>query len=662
MKRVICASVLILLAAVGLQAQNERAVSRLIASGDKILEKGAVNLALEQYKKAVELDPENLEANYKAGQTSLSSVDKSQARNYFEKVQELDQNFRFDIEYLIGRSYQYSLEFDQAIEHFSFYQEHLEANTNYKGDDRVEMKNVERRIYECEVGKELIQTPLKLEITNLGNIINSEYGDYAPVLSVDEDMLIFTSRRTNGNQNDALDDDDLPYEDIYISRKVGEEWQPAENIGNVVNTRFHDSALGVSLHGESLFIYKDLNNGDIFESDQVTDGVWSKPFPLKEINSRYTEQSISMSPDGEVVFFSSNRPGGMGGFDIYVSRRERGGWSKPVNAGAQINTEYDEDAAYIHYDGKTLYFSSQGGYGMGGYDIFKSVYDSTNNTWGTPQNLGYPVNTPDDDVHFVNTQDGSRAYYASVREDGLGYTDIYMITNLEGDFREEKPKLQSVSLVINVVGEDNAPVDATVSTNDGSIQLAKESLGKFVYSTKAAEGKSFSVEARLSGYTPKSVTVDLPGATAESQEVSRTISLSKIPVVVKKEPVKEPEPVRKTTVARKGGLRNLYFDFDKTEIREEFYSRLEEVKELMSRNPGRSIKVVGHSDNVGTTRYNEELSMNRAKKVVAFLVSQGISSQRFEVEGLGAKFPLASNDDEEEGRELNRRVEFKIVN
>ncbi|MEM6526614.1 MAG: hypothetical protein AAF693_22670, partial [Bacteroidota bacterium] len=410
---------------------------QLILIAEQIMEETqAMDQARETYVQAVEADPENIVANYRAGDFHMKTVGKDRAVNYFLKVLELDPEYRFDITYWIGRSYQYGMEFDKALAYYNRYKRKLTEKDGYRGRDRTELPDVERRIYECQNAIEFVANPSHFSIENLGGAINSEYDDFGPVVNEDETLMVFTTRRRDGNLNQNVFSDNKPYEEIFFSEKKNGVWQPAQNIGEVVNTEFHSSTLALSADGQQLFIYQDDNNGDIFESFRKDDGTWTYPQSMSEnINSEgFKESSISISPDGSILFFASDRPGGQGGIDIYYSiKDENGEWTRSRNLGPIINTEFDDDGPFIDYDSKTLYFSSQGRKGMGGYDIFRSEYDSAEGKWTEPVNVGFPINTPDDDVYFVSTKDGKHGYYASVREDGQGFTDIYQVSILQDD-------------------------------------------------------------------------------------------------------------------------------------------------------------------------------------------------------------------------------------
>lgn len=636
--------------------------------------------ARDLYVQAAEADPTNVKANWMAGDFHLQTVGKAKAVNYLLKVLELDPEYRFDVMYWIGRSYQYGMEFEKALAYYERYKNKLKERDGYRGRDKVELTEVERRIYECRNAIEFVANPAHYSIVNVGNAINSEEEDYAPVLNEDETIMIFTSRRRDGNLNQNVFSDNKPYEDIFVSTKENGVWTPAKNIGDVINTEFHDSNLALSADGNQLFLYKDENNGDIYESDRKEDGTWTFPQPLSEsINSEgFKENAVSISPDGSILFFASDRPGGSGGIDIYYSIKDpnTGEWARSKSVGPKINTEFDDDGPFIDYDGKTLYFSSRGRNGMGGHDIFKSEYDSAKGEWGEPENLGFPINTPDDDIYFVSTKDGKRGYYASVREDGQGYTDIYMVTILQEDEvgetvakknvdakkdsvdAEEKKNLasvdnktlnnlQPVTVKVTVLGSDGEPVDAKISMtskSDGRVAgKNKTGEGTYSFSVTSPESLEYRLSVESNGYVFQNLDIRVPAATSEPQEITRNIQL------------------RKLEVGTRSVLRNIYFDFDKATFKQSSYDELNKLENMMSQNPGMEIEISGHTDNIGSKTYNKNLSQLRANAVKDYLVKKGIDARRIKSVGYGEEKPLASNDDEKEGRELNRRVEFKVL-
>ncbi|MGM0580251.1 MAG: OmpA family protein [Bacteroidota bacterium] len=664
---------------------EELAQTYLETAEEILKETKALNQAVDMYKLAAESDPNNVEANYKAGDTYLQITEKAKATKFLLRAYQLDSDYKFDMLYKIGQGYQYGYEFDNAIEYYKKYKQKLEDNTGYNGADKTPISEVERRIEECNTGKKLMDNPVNYSITNVGTAINSESWDFAPVVNADETVMIFTSRRgpDQGNLNENVFDDNFHYEDIFISKKSGGEWQQAENIGPVVNTKYHDSNFGFSPDGKTLYIYSDEGNGDIYYTNNLSEDTWSEPVALSDnINSSgYNEKSVSQSADGNTLFFSSNRPGGNGGFDIYYStKNKKGEWGPSKNLGKVINTEGDEDGSFIQYDGKTLYFSSNGHSGMGGYDIFKSVYDSASNEWSNPENLGYPLNSPDDDIYLVMTKDGKTGYYSTVREEGMGFTDIYRVkiagsedqedkkmaskkASVDEDKKESDREVDSVDvaeskddeedtgapvkLLVKVVdAKSNQTIDAKVKLKGqkDNITVPSESKenGIYTYVIVREEETDFMLSAEKSGYIFANKKITVPASKGEEQTIRQTLSLSKPDVGTSKT------------------LRNIFFEFGKATFTSESYEELNKMVSFMEANPQVNVEIAGHTDNVGSEAVNKKLSQQRANKVVDYLTGKGIDRRRLDAKGYGEERPIVSNDDEVMGREINRRVEFIV--
>src|SRR5690606_2363090 len=319
-----------------------------------------------------------------------------------------------------------TINLDKAIAAF-------EKHTAVASKNPAELEDLIRRIDQCKTAKELVANPVRVFIDNLGGIVNSKYPEYGAIISADESVMMFTSRRnstTGGMIDPGLNE---YYEDIYITKKTNGRWSAPENIGSPVNTEEHDATVAVAPDAQSMIIYiDDKGDGNLYETKLVGTS-WSKPKKMnKNINTKYHESSASYSSDGKTLYFVSNKPdGGLGNRDIYVTQWDENlqDWGPATNLGASINTKYNEESVLIHPDGKTLYFSSQGHKSMGGYDIFVSEKQD-NGTWSEPKNLGYPINTVDDDVFFIINSSGRRGYYSSFKSDGYGEKDIYMITFL----------------------------------------------------------------------------------------------------------------------------------------------------------------------------------------------------------------------------------------
>lgn len=663
---------------------------------------------------AADLDTTFIKANYEAGRLHLITIDKHLAAKYLLRVFRQDPSYRFDIEYSIGKSFQYGEKFDQAIKFYNLYKEKLAKKPNYQGKDKVDEAVVDRAIYECQNAKEYFSNPKNFSIVNIGREINSEYEDYVPVLNEQETELFFTTRRRDDNLNQNVADDNKPWEDIFFATKQGNTWSYAKNIGMPVNTPYHNSNLGLSADGNTLFIYMDDGGGDIYYSER-TNGVWSEPVPMPGIiNSSFEEKSVSISADEKTLYFSSNRPGGFGGLDLYRATKDsKGEWSNVKNLGPKINTDQDDDAPFIDYDLVTLYFSSKGHKGMGGFDVFKSTLDAKGNEWSDPENLGYPINTPDNDIYFVSSKDSKRAYYSSVREDGMGYTDIYMITIPDGlknpqpavaknpespkdtaqqttetpvvaknepktdpvvttptepknnptknepktqpktepktePKKEPKKPIVPLKYVVTVLdAADKSPLDAKVklvgAKDNVIVGSTSQGNGVYEFTIKNAQAKDYRLSIDRDGYAYQNMNIKIQGATTEEKVVNRTIEL------------------RKLTVGVGGILRNIYFDFDKATFETESYTELNKLEAMMRTNNNMTIELAGHTDAIGTKAYNMYLSQKRAEAVKDYLTKKGIDTRRIKAVGYGKSKPLASNDDESEGRELNRRVEFKVL-
>ena len=644
----------------------------------------AMDDARELMVTAADQDTTFIKANYEAGRMHLMTVGKDRAVKYFMRVYRQDPAYRFDIEYLIGRSYQYGENFDKALEFYNLYKKKLSGKSNYQGKDKVDLATVDRAIFECENGKEFVSSPGNFSIVNIGREINSEYEDYAPVLNENEDEIVFTTRRREDNLNENVFEDNKPYEDIFTAKKTGGVWSYAKNIGPVVNTAYHESSVALSADGNTLFIFNDEGGGDIFYSERQPDGQFGPKIPLPGIiNSSFEEKSISISKDEKTLYFSSNRPGGFGGLDIYKATKDsKGQWTNVRNLGPKINTEMDDDGLFIDYDDVTLFFSSKGRKGMGGYDVFKSTFDPNTNEWSEPVNLGYPINTPDDDIYFVITKDAKRAYYSSVREDGMGYTDIYMITIPEGIKNTEpvvaKPPVEppvdviDTTTTVAVVNKPKTPTTATrglqplkyvVSVVDAADQVtplpAKVKLtgardnvivpftpmgdGVFEFNITNDKPKDYRLSVEVDGYVFQNLNIKLEGASTQEKTVNRKVAMRKLAVGV-------------TSI-----LRNIYFDFDKATFRTESYTELNKLEAMLSQNQNIIMEIAGHTDAIGTKEYNKYLSLKRAQAVKDYLTKKGINTRRIKAVGYGKSKPLASNDDERGGRELNRRVEFKVL-
>lgn len=356
--------------------------------------------------------------------------------------------------------------------------------------DEIESEEVLRHIQISRRAQQAVASPVDVRVKNLGPEINTEFPEYVPVVTADNRVLYFTSRRDDSTAQ-LKDPDGQYFEDIYRSERNDQKWSKAINLGQPVNSETHDATVSISADGRSMVIYRtneNLTGGDLYITT-FRRGAWTEPEKLPAgINTAFQEASATLSPDKNTLIFSSNRPGGYGGKDLYrVRRLPNGQWSLPRNLGPVINTPYDEDAPHLDVDGKTLYFASNGHSTIGGYDIFRSTLVGREN-WTTPENLGYPVNTVDDDIYLTLDAGGRTGYFSSARPGGFGSQDIYSV-----DFVYRR----QVTVVMKgeVVSEDNEPIQAVITVIDES---TREIQG--IYRTNRQNGKFIAVLHPLTQY------------------------------------------------------------------------------------------------------------------------------------------------------------------
>jgi outer membrane protein OmpA-like peptidoglycan-associated protein/tetratricopeptide (TPR) repeat protein len=638
-----------------------------VSQGKKYYElgKGMYLTAIEYFLKAQTFNPNNAELNFLIGDCYLNTVQKTKAIDFFEKSIALNPNQFKDIKYLLAQAYQLDMNFTKAISLYGEYKSSLSpSDLNLQGSE------IEKKIKECNSGIELVKNPVRVFIDNLGPQINTIDQEYSPFTNADETVLFFTSRRANTNGG-KMDENDLQYfEDIYFSEKVSGSWSMPKNPSSPLNSKQHDAPVGLSPDGQTLLIYKGTNGGDIYEC-KLKGASWSTPKKLnKNINTPDHESSGSISFDGKTLYFVSDKVGGYGGSDIYISTKtQKGDWGVPINIGPTINTPYNEEGVFIHPDGRTLYFSSQGHNSMGGYDIFKSTLEA--GKWSEPINLGYPINTADNDVFFSISASGVHGYYSSIKADSYGGQDLYLITflgvekplvnNTEDNLLASLTQPVSETVIEKTVEiKDNqitiikgkilddislAPIGATLEITDNAKNEviaefeSNSATGKYLISLPS--GKNYGITVKAAGYLFHSENLNIPPTTIY-QEIEKDIKLKKMEVG--------------STIV----LNNIFFDFDKSTLRDESFPELERLLKLLNDFPTLKIEISGHTDNKGSAAYNKTLSENRAKTVVDYLVGKGIVKDRLTFMGYGFDKPVATNDTDE-GRQLNRRTEFKII-
>lgn len=546
------------------------------------------------------------------------------------------------IKYLAD-AYHLNYQFDKAIETYELFIATMKKNNKTK---QSYLDETMHEIEMCKNGKILLADSINIKITTLGPNVNSPYSDYSPVLTADQNTIFFTSRRIE-TTGDLKDHEGNNMEDIYMSTKINSVWTVAKSIGAPINTDRHEATVGISPDGLTILIYKDdFGDGNIY-STTLDGSVWTKPIKLNEnINTKYWEPSAFISADGSILYFTSDKPGGFGGRDLYTSKlKPNGEWGISQNMGPNINTIYDEDAPFIHPDGVSLSFSSNGHKTMGGFDIFTSLQSSDGN-WSEPVNVGYPLNTTDDDIYYVVSPDNRTAYFSSFREGGIGEKDNYMATFIN---RKETPLTLMKGNVIEESGVPAQDVEITVTDNETEAVLgvykANKETGQFMFIL--TPGKNYNITYQAKNHLFYS----------ENLQISKETNYYEIFKPVLLDPI---------VVGSKIVLNNIFFDFDKSTLRPTSNVELKNLTKLLRANPTMKVEISGHTDSKGDLAYNQKLSEERAQVVVNRLTDNGIPASQMKAAGYGKTMPVANNknkdgSDDPEGRQLNRRAELKII-
>lgn len=616
-------------------------------------------------------NPKNAKLNYTLGFLSLMlEPSEKNALQYMETALALGLQPEGDMWFWMAWAFHLSQRWEDAIKYYNNYVNAIQMKPNKQLAAAVE--DARKKVNECENGIELSQFPQRVFVDNLGPNINSSFPEYGPSITADEETIFFTARRPSSAGSKRDESDNGYYEDVFSASKLNGKWQLAKPLSKNVNTELHDAVSGLSPDGSKLFVFRSSyeDGGDLYQS--VLFGLdWEEPSRLnKNINTKYHESSVSLSYDGRRLYFVSNRDNGIGDRDIYYCEMAvNGDWGLPKNIGSEINTKYGEEAVFMHPDGVTMYFSSKGHNSMGGYDIFKSTLE--NGKWQKPVNLGYPINGPDDDVFFVVSGSGNRAYFAATKTGGYGDYDLYKITFLGP---EKQPLLNSQDQLLAMVAKpiNNLKTETTIELKSAKLTILKgvimdektekplsadielidnvkntvlatfqsnAATGKYLVTLPS--GKNYGIAVKSKGYLFHSENIDLPMA-AEFQEFNLDIELKKIEVG--------------STVV----LNNIFFGFNESTLKDESINELERLVQLIKDNPGIKLEIGSHTDNVGSDDYNKTLSENRSKSVVNYLIQKGVATTKLVAVGYGESKPVSTNENEA-GRQKNRRTEFKVV-
>ena len=606
---------------------------------------------------------------YNEGVTAYDYLDLETAESWFRNALEIDDNF-YEAYVMLGELNTKKGDYEQAAENYTFAVKldsisykpvffslanaelktgdysnallHYKTYLNYNGslqNRAIATKNIRN----CEFAIEAMKNPVAFSPENIGSSINTSYDEYWPSITADGQTLMFT-RLLAGGQSGPFRTEALQ-EDFYISFLTEEGWGTSVDAGLPLNTSSNEGAQTLSSNGSYMYFTAcgrrgGLGSCDIYFS-ALRNGKWTAPYNLgPPINSPSWESTPSINAEGNLLVFSSNRKGGYGGKDLWYSvLTEKGAWTIPVNLGKSINTDGDEMSPFIHFDGRTLYFASDGHAGMGGFDIyFSKMNDDT--TWTEPRDLGYPINTFNDDMGLVIESGGQKAYFSSKRDNITGKDIFYFeldesirptpVSYLKGKVadKETGKLLQADYELINL------------STNRITARNTTDEYGNFIVCLPS--GNNYGINVSKPGYLFYSENFMFEGEHTAVEPFIKRITLS---------PAK---------VGEKMTLTNVFYEWDSWELKKESMKELNNLADLINYNADVIVEIGGHTDATGSDEYNLTLSEKRALSVVKYLIGKGIAPDRLKHKGYGNSSPVGDNLTSE-GRKLNRRTEARIV-
>lgn len=580
--------------------------------------------AIEYCNKTINIDPNYTEPHILKAQIFHSNKKTSEAVSILKHVLEIDSNY-VAVYYIIGY---YLFELEEYEEAKFFFHKSLE-----KEDNQENKKKSGRYLDLINFRLYAYSNPVKFEPIKLSDSINTPQKEYFPTISADNNTLVFSRKK---------DTTDLTDENIFFSQKKDNHYQKAKNIGSSINTSHNEAASTISIEGNIMIFTRCEVAGscNLYITQKDKNNNWSIPVKLAApLNSRFWDSQPSLAPDGKTLYFASNRPGGKGKMDIWVSEyMGKGKWSKPQNLGDSINTEGNEMSPFIHFDSRTLYYSSDCKLGMGKFDLFYSKKTS-DSTWNQATNLGYPINTKENEYRLVVDALGEKAYFSSER-DTNNLQDIYFF-----EFPENLKPVRTIFFRAKIFcAQSKQPIEADYVTicniNDYDTVYSTGNVSKFT--TCLPNRGEYALNILKKDYMFYSQNFALEKIVDSIRFYDFNIFLN---------PIKENETIN---------LKNTFFDTDSYNIKPKSYVELNKLADFLLLNPTIQILVAGHTDNIGSYDYNMELSKKRAEAIKQFLIKQKIEEKRISAVGYGFTKPIANNQTES-GRKQNRRTEIIIL-
>lgn len=612
----------------GQQSVSKKAQS-LFNEGLKFQSYGEYEQAINLFKQSIKKAPKFLNAYDALANTYQKNNQLINSKNTYLKLLSLKSDHFFGL-YELGNIYFDLGNLDSSEFYYRRFLRMNSSNDKYAQNAQLNLRNI-------NFSRDAFKNPVNVNPVNMGSSINSENQEYSPAFAIDEKTIYITKRMGNLSDN-------RPNEDLYFAELNDKSWDKVKDIGPPINTIENEGAFSISSDGNYIFFTSCSRNGGKGQCDiwltSKKNNRWDEPKNLQSpINTKYWESQPSISSDGRMLYFSSDRPGGYGGTDIWVSEFSNSGWSAPKNLGPTVNTSKDEQFPFIHSDNRTLYFSSNGHPGLGKSDLYLTRKDVKLN-WETPINMGYPINSRGQDWNLVVARDGKTAYFSSDQLKGFGGLDIYTFQ------LPEKLQAEKVSYLRGYVRDaiTKQPLSANVELSPingepTTLTYAKPGTGMFLVPLKT--NMKYALTIDKDGYLFYTEFYNMP-AIQRDQPIELFIDLEKI------------------ELGNSVVLKNIFFDTDKSDIKDESKQELEKLIDFLSENNSIRIEISGHTDNIGDSKHNMVLSENRAKSVCDFLTNNGIEKSRLTYKGFGDTQPIKQNNTDE-NRAKNRRTEFKII-
>ncbi len=594
--------------------------------------------ALKDLNRAIEEDPSFVEAYILKGDIFSDEKRIADAISSYRQATVANPDFSPNIYYIVANNELLIGRYQDAETDYEKFLSYPNISSEKKDRSLTNIRN-------CDFGLNEMAHPVPFQPVNLGDNVNSALDEYVNAITSDEQRLYFTRKLPRNAE--TIDQSNEFEEDFFYCDKQDSVWTKALNLGPPINTHGNEGALCISPDGKKIF-FAACNRPDGYGSCDIywsrKEGLhWTVPENLgPTVNSAAWDSQPSFSSDGKTLYFASKRAGGKGSSDIWKTElKPDGSWTEPVNLGDSINTRAEEMAPFIHPDDQTLYFSSRGHPGMGGLDLFYSRKDAAGN-WKKPVNLGYPINTYADEITLIVNANGDLAYISSDKLGGKGRQDIYSFKL----YKEAQPHKATYFKGVVYNRETRQRLAAKfelIDLESGKtvIESSSDALtGEFLLSLPV--NKNYALNVSKEGYLFYSDNFALEGENPKTKPFIKDIPLQEI-------------KVGQTVI-----LKNIFFDTDKYDLKEESKVELGKLIDLLNKNPKIRIELSGHTDSIGSEEHNRILSENRADAVYDYLIQHAIAKERLTYAGFGFSRPIDTNGTEQ-GRANNRRTEFKVI-